>query len=435
MAVAPERAIVELSETAAKNGYLVLRGVDWVPEAVIGGSNKASAAEQLLTVAFSDGEATESDIAGDKMMLRARGAVRKFYEAAGLKAGDKVLVERTGPFEIRISPAGAEAAPAPATEAPKPAPAAPPPPQEVAAEPKPAPVKPEPAKAEPAKPEPAKAKAKPAAKPAPAASAAEARLRACPLCLSPRRKSLGEYSRRGWIVAECRDCGFVYLSNPPAGDALEAEEHAWEESSAGEETRRKAAAPLVYQLDYATRWRNALFRPDEMGQFKSWFGSGGNILDVGCADGTRVRPPFVPFGIEVSKALAAKADAHMRAHGGYCVQGTGAEKIAEFPEAHFDGIVMRSYLEHETEPRRALAAARRAMKPSGKIYVKVPNYGSINRWVMGRNWCGFRHPDHVNYFTPASLESMVRKEGFGMRILNRFNLILDDNIHALLRRI
>ncbi|MEM8595030.1 MAG: class I SAM-dependent methyltransferase [Pseudomonadota bacterium] len=258
-------------------------------------------------------------------------------------------------------------------------------------------------------------------------------VRACPLCGARTGRRLAAYAPREWDVSACGACGFVYLANPPAEEALEAGEAAWEESSAVEQEKRVEQAPTLYRFDKATRLRTRLFRGDEMTKYRRWFGAGGNVLDVGCAEGSRLRAPFTPFGIEVSRALAAKADARMRALGGYCVQGTGAEAIQSFPENHFDGILFRSYLEHETEPRRALAGAARVVKRSGAVYVKVPNYGSLNRRVVGRHWCGFRHPDHVNYFTPETLRQMAAAEGFGMQILNPINLVIDDNIHALLR--
>ena len=123
-----------------------------------------------------------------------------------------------------------------------------------------------------------------------------------------------------------------------------------------------------------------------------------------------------------------------RARGGRCLHGPGAEAIWGFEEQLFDGIVMRSYLEHEEEPLKVLNGAHRARKPTGAVYVKVPNYGSVNRVVTGKNWCGIRLPDHVNYFTPSSLKAMAAKAGFSMQIKNPLNLMFDDNIHALLRR-
>ena len=77
----------------------------------------------------------------------------------------------------------------------------------------------------------------------------------------------------------------------------------------------------------------------------------------------------------------------------------------------FSGIIMRSFLEHDIHPRPILEENSRTLKRGGIIVIKVPNYGSWNRALLGDNWCGMRFPDHVNYFTPTTLSRMVRETG------------------------
>ena len=124
----------------------------------------------------------------------------------------------------------------------------------------------------------------------------------------------------------------------------------------------------------------------------------------------------------------------MRELGGECLHAAGAEGIWRWPEGKFAGVILHSYLEHEVDVRGVLAGIWRALRPGGKVYVRVPNFGSLNRRVIGASWCGFRHPDHVNYFTRATLGRFAREAGFAMRLLNRWNLWLDDNIQVLLTR-
>jgi len=275
------------------------------------------------------------------------------------------------------------------------------------------------------------------AAPAPGAAQAAQALRACPLCEARGGRDLTALSRDGWRIVECAACGFVHLANPPGHAAL-SEDFAWEKGLDAEKDRRLEAAPAMYGVDYATRFRTGLFQRTDMRKYVDWFDAerngGGAVLDIGCAQGDRIGPPFTPYGIEISKALADQADANMRARGGRCLHGPGAEAIWGFEPELFDGIVMRSYLEHEEAPLKVLRGAHRALKPTGAVYVKVPNYGSVNRMATGKNWCGIRLPDHVNYFTPKSLRAMAAKAGFSMEIKNPLNLVFDDNIHALLRR-
>jgi hypothetical protein len=74
------------------------------------------------------------------------------------------------------------------------------------------------------------------------------------------------------------------------------------------------------------------------------------------------------------------------------------------------------------------------LSPGGVALVKVPNYGSINRWVMGRRWCGFRFPDHLNYFTPARLRTMAEECGYRVEFGLAGRLPTSDNMHAVLTR-
>ena len=266
-----------------------------------------------------------------------------------------------------------------------------------------------------------------------AGEADEAAPRRCPLCGAAEASGLPNYSREPWRLVACAGCGLVYLANPPATAAL-AQEYAWEKTFDAEKERRLREAPLTYRLDYATRWRLRLFRPNEMRLFRRLFGESGAVLDVGCGSGGRIKPPFTPFGIEVSRELARRADATMRGRGGFCVCAPAIAALDRFADGQFAGIVMRSYLEHEPQPVEVLAAAAKKLAPNVSVYVKVPNYGALNRRVMGRNWCGFRHPDHVNYFTLATLKRTAAAAGLRLHLLNRLNLPLDDNIHARLAR-
>lgn len=254
--------------------------------------------------------------------------------------------------------------------------------------------------------------------------------RPCPICSIEASTPLPDYSRDGWSIESCDGCGHVYLKNPPGYGAL-VEDFAWEKTYESEHDRRLTEAPVAYRLDLATRFRHTLFRKSTEAKYRTWFGSG-TVLDVGCGQGAEHVPGFTRYGIEISKELAAIADASMKAEGGHCVFGPGATAIREFPEGFFDGIVMFSYLEHEEHPLTVLKGAARALKRAGRIYVRVPNFGSLNRKVTGKRWVGFRYPDHVNYFTVADLRRIAGMAGLEVQLLNPIRLPFDDNINALL---
>ena len=254
--------------------------------------------------------------------------------------------------------------------------------------------------------------------------------RACPTCGDDAASALDAYSPDPWVVAQCGSCDLVYLRNPPAYEALE-EDFAWEKTYVEKKAKSKGSTPLS---PYIRKLRNSLgIRRDKTAQWRKWFNDG-HVLDIGCGWGDLIKPPMTPYGIELSSGLHEKADALMRARGGYCVKGAGAEAIWDFDEGQFDGILMNSYLEHEVDAMRVLKGAHRAVKSTGGVFIRVPNFASLNRRVVGPKWCGFRYPDHVNYFTLATLTDMAARAGFTTELVNKVTLHVDDNVSVLLRK-
>ena len=229
-------------------------------------------------------------------------------------------------------------------------------------------------------------------------------------------------------MAQCTNCQFVYLRIAPDYEAL-VEDLAWEKTAAKEAKRRKKF--WLYRLDYATRFRlklgNAMDRRFVMQNVEA----GGRVLDVGCGGSNRIPEGMVPFGIEISKGLAQQSDPIYRKHGGYVVNASAADGLDRFDDNFFDRAILRSYLEHELSPRQILEKLFRKLKPGGTAVVKVPDFGCIGRRVMGVKWCGFRFPDHQNYFTRRTLADMARRTGFTCRFTN---LVpgLNDNLYAVL---
>ena len=143
----------------------------------------------------------------------------------------------------------------------------------------------------------------------------------------------------------------------------------------------------------------------------------------------------MPDGIEISTELARQATEVCRPRGGRVICASALNGLARLEAEAYDGILMIGYLEHEIQPREVLCAARRILKSDGLMIVKTPNYASLNRRLTGARWCGYRFPDHVNYFTPATLTEMLRGCGFEIRrFFLRDRSPLSDNMWLIVGR-
>ncbi len=260
--------------------------------------------------------------------------------------------------------------------------------------------------------------------------------RACPLCgaaasgARPLAYGSGEFQ-----VVQCAACDLAFLDRLPPQHEF-ADERAWEVSSVSHAAERRRAYPILVALQHATRYRMHLFAKREPKTMLARLVPPGPIVELGCGAGVNLLPPphgFVPFGIEISKSLAAAADAGFRPFGGKCLQAPAVEGLGRFPRGYFHGALLIGYIEHEFHPREVLSRLREKLADNAAVVVKTPNYASLNRRVMGLRWSGFRFPDHVNYFTPATLAEIARRAGFSTHYGLADRNPLSDSLWGVLR--
>lgn len=271
----------------------------------------------------------------------------------------------------------------------------------------------------------------------PPASDVRVRERRCTICDTPAQGSRAlQYGRAPWHMVRCVACDFVYLPVVPIYQEL-VETLAWERTHPEEAIRRRRAYPIQQWLDAKTRWRLALFPRTQPADILNRHGpASGPVVDVGCGSGEGLRdisPRFALHGIEISAVLAARAEEIAAPSGGRVVQATAAEGMEQFADGSLAGVILRSFLEHDADARAVIEAVGRKLRTDGLAIVKVPNYGSLNRRLMGSSWCGFRLPDHVNYFRKRDLARLARQFGLDVSFPFLLSLPTDDNFIALLR--
>jgi 2-polyprenyl-3-methyl-5-hydroxy-6-metoxy-1,4-benzoquinol methylase len=209
--------------------------------------------------------------------------------------------------------------------------------------------------------------------------------------------SLGRRSSVSWPIVRCRACGLVRVDPHPVLDATrdiyEGDAYGFVRSSQADDFGGDG-------IPYAQRVLTEL----------ESLGSGGRLLDLGCATGdfllaARERG-WQPLGVELSAHAAAVA----RRRGLEVRVGTLAE--ANFGPASFDAVTMLDVIEHLSDPLAELREVHRLLRPGGILCVETPNWDSVYRRLLGRRWAALQPRLHLLYFDRRTAAKVLRRAGF-----------------------
>jgi 2-polyprenyl-3-methyl-5-hydroxy-6-metoxy-1,4-benzoquinol methylase len=136
----------------------------------------------------------------------------------------------------------------------------------------------------------------------------------------------------------------------------------------------------------------------------------GRLLDFGCGAGGFLRRMralgWQVAGIDTAQRVVER----LRSRHGLEVYA-GTLPHAALADASFDVVTMRQALEHVHAPLAVLRAARRLLRPNGRLLVSVPNFASWAAHWFGADWYGLDLPRHLTHFTPPTLRAMLTAAG------------------------
>jgi len=214
-------------------------------------------------------------------------------------------------------------------------------------------------------------------------------MKKCPICNGPGEKErrVGKYS-----LLKCCDCSFVYAN-------VTDEEIEQVNFNFGDQVKRHYRE---VQSSIDVLWFDRISASLTQGK------EGLKVLDIGCGNGILLRQfqkrGCVCFGSDPSPW--AQEYAHQN---GYTLLPRIEQ--ADLAPNFFDIITSTSTLEHVARPIEHLKHIIAAVREGGKIYITVPNYGSLPirlRLVKGRL---VDPPGHCNYFTTRTLRNLFMQKG------------------------
>ncbi len=136
----------------------------------------------------------------------------------------------------------------------------------------------------------------------------------------------------------------------------------------------------------------------------------GTLLEVGCGYGFFLEAAntsaFQVTGIDVSKDAVTYAKQH----------GSNARVLSltkqSFPKNAFSGVVAFQLIEHLQHPLEFLEIIHDITKPGGIVLFTTPNEGGYLKKMLGKRWMGFRHREHLYFFSPNTIRHLLIKAGF-----------------------
>jgi len=189
----------------------------------------------------------------------------------------------------------------------------------------------------------------------------------------------------------------------------------------------------IYSIGYHTKnvlqSRNRVASPyyRRLLKYMQRYWQSGRILDVGCFTGKFLsaakEAKWQAIGLEISEEAVEYSYNQL---GLDVRQGTLID--TDLGTEAFDIITMFDVLEHFQEPMENLKKVVHLLHPKGILYIETPNFSSIPRSLLGKEWNVF-FPWHFYYFNARTISNTLKLAGFKvMKIqsvdigpLSRFN--------------
>jgi len=254
---------------------------------------------------------------------------------------------------------------------------------------------------------------------------------ACAIC--------GKKSEKPWVIVKdgtygipgeftlikCSFCGLVYLSPRPTQKEMEAYYPKDYIPHIRSVSGIEGMFPVAGKIFYLGK-RFFLGYDPLLGFLKK-----GTALEIGCGSGlylkSLMQKGWEAYGVDVSPlAVQYAKQLGIRVHLGELTE-------AQFKDGFFGVVLCMGALGHIHNPSALLREVRRIIRGDGYLIVTLPNIAGIEARIFKEAyWNGKDIPRQLYFFTPETLENLLRKNGFYVKRKFFFGFISSRSLYIAL---
>jgi SAM-dependent methyltransferase len=226
---------------------------------------------------------------------------------------------------------------------------------------------------------------------------------ACPLCGSKKIQKVFDVidytvSGTSFELDDCAQCTLRFTQGIP--DALNIQSYYRSENYISHSDTREGLTNRLYHLAR----KRTLSNKRRLLQHATGLRQG-SLLDVGAGSGAFVHY-MKAAGWSVT-GLEPDAPARNKAMEVNQVHLLPIDHLFHLPEKSFDAITLWHVLEHVHDLHGYIQQLERMLKPTGRIFIAVPNYTSYDAALYKQFWAAYDVPRHLYHFSPASMNKLL----------------------------
>lgn len=227
----------------------------------------------------------------------------------------------------------------------------------------------------------------------------------CPVCKSSDLKKIFKavdftVSKKEFEILECAQCRLRFTQDVPDADSISS--YYKSEDYISHTNSSKGLINKLYQIVRSITLKQKQYNIERITGLKT-----GHLLDVGSGTGMFVKQ-MKDHGWQVT-GLEPDEAARNLAYNKNKVQLFDMDLMDKLNKESFDAISLWHVLEHVHELDLLITRLKVLLKPSGTIFIALPNYTSMDAAYYKNNWAAYDVPRHLYHFSPASIQELMKR--------------------------